>query len=124
MIKKTLYFENPSYISLTNSQLTVTQKNGVSDTKRSIPVEDVGLVILDHPQITTTQGIITSLLKNNACIIYCNEKHMPESIMLPMADNDTYSEKVKYQISASEPLKKQLWKQTISQKIKVIFHWE
>lgn len=117
MIKKTLYFENPTYISLSNAQMKITQKDGSEERIRTIPVEDIGLVILDHPQITTTQGIILALLKNNACVVYCNEKHMPESFMLPLADNHTYSEKVKDQINASEPLKKQLWKQTVGQKI-------
>jgi CRISP-associated protein Cas1 len=117
MIKKTLYFENPSYVHLADKQLVVKQKIAGMENERSIPVEDIGLVILDHPQITTTQGIIAALLKNNACIVYCDEKHMPSSFMLPLADNDTYSEKVKHQIAASEPLKKQLWKQTVSQKI-------
>jgi CRISPR-associated protein Cas1 len=43
---------------------------------------------------------------------------MPVSMSLPLASNDTYTEKIKYKIEASEPLKKQLWKQTVQQKIK------
>jgi CRISP-associated protein Cas1 len=117
MIKKTLYFENPSYIKLEQQQLVVNQKQDLTQPDRKIPVEDIGVVVFDHPQITTTQGIISALLKNNACIIYCDDKHMPLSMTLPLYDNDTYSEKVKYQIQATEPLKKQLWKQTVSQKI-------
>lgn len=117
MIKKTLFFENPSYIHLHNKQVTVRQGNSKSYTEKTIPAEDIGLVILDNPQITITHGVINALLKNNACILYCDEKHMPNAFMLSLADNDTYSEKVKYQINASEPLKKQLWKQTVCQKI-------
>lgn len=117
MIKKTLYFENPSYIHLTEKQLVVKQGSGQYSEERSLPIEDIGIVILDHPQITTTHGVTNALLKNNACIVYCDDKHLPSSIMLPLSDNDTYSEKVKHQINASEPLKKQLWKQTVSQKI-------
>jgi CRISPR-associated protein Cas1 len=117
MIKKTIYFSNPAYIHLTNAQLSVKQSENGKDTTRLIPIEDIGIVILDHQQITTTQGVIQSLLQNNACIIYCDQKHMPISYMLPLHDNHTYSEKIKYQIHASEPLKKQLWKQTVTQKI-------
>lgn len=117
MIKKTLFFENPSYISASNGQLCIKTKDGENEAVRTIPIEDIGLTIFDHPQITTTQGAITHLLKNNACIVYCDDKHLPASFMLPLYDNDTYSEKVRLQINASEPLKKQLWKQTVSQKI-------
>lgn len=118
MIKKTLYFENQAYISLWNQQLKVQGKNLLNEEySRTIPVEDIGLVILDHAQITLTHGIINALIQNNACIIHCDEKHLPNGLMLPLADNDTFTEKVRIQIEASEPLKKQLWRQTVATKI-------
>jgi CRISP-associated protein Cas1 len=117
MIKKTLYFSSPAYVHLENAQLSVRQTELGKETQRKIPIEDIGIVILDHQQITTTQGVIQSLLLNNACVVYCDQKHMPISYLLPLHDNDTYSAKIKHQLMASEPLKKQLWKQTVTQKI-------
>lgn len=119
MIKRTLYFGNPAYVSVKNKQLSIKkidQESG-EDVYLTIPIEDVGLVVADHPQVTFTHSVITSLQENNAVILWCGGNHMPVSMSLPIFANDTYTEKVRYQIEASEPLKKQLWKQTVSSKI-------
>ena len=117
MIKKTLYFENPAYLHLSNSQFVIKHKSEEKEILRSIPVEDIGMIILDHPQISLTHSLCQKLIANNTAIVWCNAQHLPFGITLSMADNDTYSEKIHYQINASIPLKKQLWKQTIEAKI-------
>lgn len=117
MIKRTIYFGNPAYLSIRNKQLCIKKTGGPDNTEHTIPVEDIGVLVADHPQVTFTHTVITSLQENNAVIIWCGPNHMPLSMSLPMATNDTYTEKVRYQIEASEPLKKQLWKQTVAAKI-------
>lgn len=119
MIKRTLYFGNPAYLSVKNSQLCVKKPNtpeGLED-HPTIPIEDIGIVVADHAQVTLTHTVITSLQENNAVIIWCGANHLPLAMTLPLMANDTYTQKVRYQIEASEPLKKQLWKQTITAKI-------
>lgn len=128
MIKRTLYFGNPALLNKQNNQLVVRlpiiekSKEFTESFKKEatsqIPIEDIGIIILDHQQITITQGLMESLIDNNAAIIFCNSKHLPAGLVLPMTANDTFTEKAQKQISASEPLKKQLWKQTIINKIK------
>ncbi len=127
MIKRTLYFGNPAYLSLTNNQLLIklpeVEKNNTlpdsfkKNATKSIPVEDIGVVILDHKQITFTQGLLEKLLENNCAVITCNSNRMPVGLMLPLCGNSTQSERFIDQISASLPLKKQLWQQTVKQKI-------
>ncbi len=127
MIKKTLYFGNPAYLSLKNDQLVIklpeVEKNPtVPDSfKKSnevtFPVEDLGVVVLDNKQITITHGLIEKLLDNNAAVITCDSSRMPTGLLLPLCGNTTQSERFNKQISASEPLKKQLWQQTIKAKI-------
>jgi len=119
MIKRTLYFGNPAYISLAHKQLTVRKSGPLRDDEiiSTIPIEDIGVVVADHPQITFTQHAIIALQENNAVILWCGHNHMPVSMSLPLAINDTYTAKVRYQIQATEPLKKQLWKQTVSAKV-------
>lgn len=90
---------------------------GDEDSKKTVPIEDVGIVILDHQQITITHGCIAALLDNNAAIITCSSTHHPTGMMLPIDGHDTQSERFRYQIDASQPLKKQLWQQTIQAKI-------
>ncbi len=121
MIKRTLHFGNPAYLSKRNEQLLIelpdTINLGGKDNKRSVPIEDIGIVILDNQQITITQAAIAGLLQNNAAIITCDHTHHPVGLFLPLDGHDVQSERFRYQIEATQPLKKQLWQQTVSAKI-------
>ncbi|WP_293789893.1 type II CRISPR-associated endonuclease Cas1 [uncultured Pedobacter sp.] len=121
MIKRTLHFSNPAYLSLHQNQLTIDLPHlkslGEKESKKSIPIEDIGIVILDHQQITITHGCIEALLDNNTAIITCNKNKLPTGMMLPIDGHNTQSERFRYQIDASQPLKKQLWQQTTQAKI-------
>ena len=117
MIKKTLYFGNPVYLSLKNAQLMIKLPEGVrNDTlpesfKRTSevtkPIEDIGVVVLDHKQITISSGVLEALLENNCAVITCNSKSMPVGLMLPLYGNTTQNERFRQQLDASLPLKKQ-----------------
>lgn len=85
--------------------------------KATIPVEDIGVVLLDNPQITVSHPLLNALLANNTSVITCNEKHLPSGLLLPLEGNTLQSERYKNQIEASVPLKKQLWQQTVQAKI-------
>lgn len=113
MIKRVLCFENPARLSLKLAQMVVDREG---DT-RTVPIEDVGVVILDHKQITITHALIDALLANNVAIVTSNDKHLPVGLMLPLDGNTLQSERFRAQIEASEPLKKQMWQQTIVAKI-------
>lgn len=127
MIKRTLCFTNPAYLSLKNNQLVIKlpevetnsslPENFKSEATKTIPIEDIGIVVLDNKRITITQGVMEALLENNAAIVTCNESHLPIGMHLPLVGNTTQTERMRYQIEASLPLKKQLWQQTISAKI-------
>ena len=83
----------------------------------SIPIEDIGIVILDNAQITITQALLTAVNENNAVIVNCNAKHMPFALMLPSASHHAYTEKLRFQLESSLPLRKNLWQQTVTAKI-------
>ena len=121
MIKRTLYFGNPAYLKTANEQMVIElpEEKGVrliAETKQT-PIEDVGLVILDHQQITITQALMAKLLENNVAVITCNHTHHPTGLFLNLDGNTLQSQKFKAQIEASVPLKKQLWQQTVAAKI-------
>ena len=91
MIKKTLYFSNPAYLSLCNAQLVIklpevenndslpeAMKRRSEVTK---PIEDIGVVVLDNKQITITSGAMEALLENNCALITCDSKSMPVGLM-------------------------------------------
>jgi CRISPR-associated protein Cas1 len=115
MIKRTLYFGNPAYLSKKNQQLVIRLEE--KEEERTIPIEDIGVVILDHQQITITQGALLTLIENNAAVISCNETHHPIGMLLPLEGHSLQSARFRDQIEASEPLKKNLWAQTVKAKI-------
>lgn len=126
MIKRTLCFTNPAYLSLKNEQLVIkmpqvenaeVSENFKKEATTTIPIEDIGVVVIDNRQITITSGLMDALLENNCALITCDSKSMPVGLMLPLYGNTTQSERFRYQIDASLPLKKQLWQQTIQAKI-------
>jgi CRISPR-associated endonuclease cas1, NMENI subtype len=116
MLYRSIYIGNSAYLKLKDKQLKVIDPE-TKEEKGSVPIEDIGLVMLDHYQITLSHQLIQELMKNNVILISCDERHLPLAGMLPFSDNTLFSERVKTQIEASEPLKKQLWKQTIECKI-------
>lgn len=115
MIKRTLYFGNPAYLSTRLEQLFVTLKN--TEEKHQIPIEDIGVMIIDHPQITFTQSVMAKLLEHNAAVITCNSTHHPTGLMLNLDGHTKQSKLFKHQLEASEPLKKRLWQTCIKAKI-------
>lgn len=120
MIKKTLFFGNPAYLSVKNSQLVVkrTDSETQQEVVRTVPIEDIGVVVLEDRQITITNVALDALLQNNCAVITCDEKHMPAGMLLPLEGNTIQSERFANQIDASLPLKKQLWQQTVQAKIR------
>ena len=127
MIKKTLCFTNPIYLSLRNAQLMLhlpeVEGNDTlpetlkKEAERTIPIEDIGVVVLDNRRITVTSGVLEALLANNCAVITCDQKGMPVGLLLPLCGNNTQNERFRMQLEASLPLRKQLWQQTVKQKI-------
>ena len=126
MIKKTLCFSNPAYLSLKDAQLCirlpeVEKADLPTDFKKNaaktIPVEDIGVVVIDNKQVTITSGLMAALLDNNCAVVTCDNKSMPTGLLLPLCGNTLQSERFRDQLDASLPLKKQLWQQTVQQKI-------
>jgi len=120
MIKRTLFFGNPAYLSMRNAQLVIklTDAQTQEDVVKTVPIEDVGVVVLENRQITITNGVMDALLQNNCAVITCDEKHMPAGMLLPLEGHTVQSERYRWQIEASLPLKKQLWQQTVQVKIR------
>jgi CRISP-associated protein Cas1 len=120
MIKKTIYLGNPYHIRVKDSQLEflVPEGKGIDQqlTKR-VPLEDLGVLILDHPQISLTHPVLQQIAAFNVALVSCDANHLPASLLMPLEGHTTQQERFRAQINASEPLKKQLWQQTIKSKI-------
>ncbi len=128
MIKRTLYFGNPAYLKTANEQLVVETplpvpvqgEDGeeIKTTSKAIPIEDIGLLVIDHRQVTITQAVLSKLLANNTAVITCDDTHHPTGMMLSLDGHSLQAQKFTAQVNATQPLKKQLWQQTVAAKIR------
>jgi len=117
MIKRTIYIGNPAYLKLKQNQMLIEDAE-TKTTKGTVPIEDMAVLVLDHFQITISNQLLIRLQGNHVAVVNCDAHHLPLGLMLPLYGHTEYSERIKHQLQASEPLKKQLWKQTVEQKIK------
>jgi len=117
MIKRTLYFSNPCFLRKKDMQLNISFPEEEKKDDSAVPIEDIGLIILDNPHITLTNALLMVLNENNAAIISCDKSHLPLGLMLPMFSHNTFTEKLQFQLEASQPLTKNLWQQTVIAKI-------
>jgi CRISPR-associated protein Cas1 len=115
MIKRTLYFGNPAYLRTSNEQMVIEMHD--SGETITAPIEDLGLVILDHQQITISQGLLAKLMAENVALVTCDHTHHPAGLLLTLDGNTLQTQRHQSQVDASIPLKKQLWQQTIEAKI-------
>jgi CRISPR-associated protein Cas1 len=113
MIKRTILIENKSSISTKNLQLVI--KSEIKES--SIPIEDIGFLVLDHPEIYLSIPAMNLMVENNTAVIICSNNHLPNGMFLNLNSHHIQQEIFKNQIDASLPLKKQLWQQTIVEKI-------
>jgi CRISPR-associated protein Cas1 len=116
MIKRTLFFGNPAYLSTKNEQIVISYPDKEQETK-TVAIEDIGVIVLENQQITITNGLLEKLINNNVALINCDQYHLPIGLLMPLNGHTEQSERFKNQINASVPLKKNLWQQTISAKI-------
>ncbi|MFC2394639.1 MAG: type II CRISPR-associated endonuclease Cas1 [Alloprevotella tannerae] len=117
MLKRSLVFMHPAALSLRNGQMVIIRKE-ISDDNLTVPIEDIGLVMINHAMVSLTISLLNALTEQNVAVIFCNEKGMPASMLYNLQSNTTQGETLRNQLEAGEVLKKTLWKQIIETKIK------
>lgn len=117
MLKRALFFSTPFCLSLRNNQMVINTKE-TPDMQKTVPIEDIGFLILEHQQTSITLPLLNALSDNNAAVIFCGDNRMPNAMLMNLDSNKTQGESYRDQIEASEPLKKGLWKQIVEVKIR------
>lgn len=115
MIKRTIVIENSSYLSLRLNQLVVRRESELDE--KSVPIEDIAILILESHQVTITNALLAALLKEQVAVVSCDERHMPIGLWMPLEGNTLQSARFQMQMEVSLPLKKQVWSQLIKAKI-------
>lgn len=113
MLKKSILLENKASLSTKNLQLVIKTETRES----TIPIEDIGFLVIDHPEIYLSIPAMNLMIENNTSVIICNTNHLPNGMFLNLNSHHIQQEIFKNQINASAPLKKQLWQQTVVEKI-------
>lgn len=116
MAKQTLVFESAKELSLSGGMIVITDKDSGEVVIR--PIEDVQMIMVDNHSVRITIPLITKLVKHNVGIVFCDEKHMPTSMMMDLDSNTLQSKRFQHQLSATVPMKKQIWKQIVEAKIR------
>lgn len=117
MLKRTLVFSNPMSLSLKNCQLVLAFKDD-PDNKMTIPIEDIGVVIIENQQVSITIPLMNALIEGNVQVVVCNDRGMPSAMLQSFESNNLQGENLRNQMNAGEVLKKQLWKQIVEAKIR------
>ena len=117
MLKRALFFSTPYCLSLRNGQMVIHTREA-PDIQKSVPIEDIGFVVLEDQQTSITLPLLNALSDNNVAVIFCGENRMPNAMLMNLDSNKTQGESYRAQIEASEPLKKGLWKQIVEAKIR------
>ena len=115
-MKRTLYFVNPCRLSLKDCQLIIHKDEESATT--SVPIEDIGIFIIENQQVSITIPLISALSQNNVSVIFCNDRHLPQAILHNLETNGREGQILRLQADASEPLRKNAWKQVVECKIK------
>jgi CRISPR-associated protein Cas1 len=116
MIKRTLFFTQPCKLAVKDRQLIATYPE--SGETKTAPVEDLGFVVIENQQISISMPLLAELTGNNVAVVFCNAAHYPSSMLLNLDGHHIQQELFRHQIDATEPLKKNLWKQTVEAKIR------
>lgn len=115
MIKRTLLFSNPAFLTTKKQQMVVRYPEEKMEV--TVPIEDVGMIILENAQITLSHTLISHLLGNNVALISCDSHHLPQGMMLNLNGHSQQNEHFRTQVSVTEALKGRFWQQTIKAKI-------
>ena len=115
MIRKTVEFSTlGTRLSVAHRQLVVERPDLP---KATLPIEDLGVVIVDDIRATYTQSVFLSLLEAGATVLVTGRDHLPAGMMLPLHAHHVQTERHRAQVETSAPVRKRAWQAIVRAKI-------
>lgn len=114
MIKRIIDISNSAYLSLKDQQLVIKQEDRVV----TIPIEDIGVIILDNHSITCTQGVLNACFENNTLVVTADKKHLPSAVLLPISGHSLQTKNLAAQCNITKPTQKKIWQAVIKGKVR------
>lgn len=119
MIKRTIEIsQEPYHLAVELDQLRLHRREPANGSTPSIPCEDIGVVVVDHPAATYSHAALAKLIECGAAVVICGRNHLPSGLLLSLADHNECVSRLHEQIRASRPLRKRLWKQIVRAKVR------
>lgn len=119
MIKRTIEIsQQPVHLTVKNGQLLIQARDPDRTLLATAPCEDIGVLLVEEQGVTYTHAALTTLVKHDAAVVICGRDHLPAGLLLPLSEHTLVVWRVREQVDAPKPLKKQLWKQIIQAKIR------
>ena len=100
-------------LHIKNQQLMIDNGDEIS-----IPLEDINCILIENQTVTLSAYFLQKVADCGIALYVCDEKHLPNAVVLPMVRHSRHFKILKYQISVSKPLQKRLWQQVVVQKIR------
>ena len=120
MIKRIVEISaRPLWITVRNDQLRLDEppQDG-GENVASIPCEDVGVLLVEHPQAMLSHSALTRLMEYGAAVVFCGRDHLPVGLALPVSRNVEVVARLNTQLQAARPVRKRLWTQLVVAKIR------
>ena len=114
MIRRTVEVSTPSYLHVEHSQFII-ERDG--ERVGQVPLEDLGVLVVDHPGAVLSQGLLAACAEHDATVVFCDDKHLPNAVVLPLAGHSVQAETIRAQTAMTLPLRKRLWRQVVQAKI-------
>ncbi|MFN9113632.1 MAG: type II CRISPR-associated endonuclease Cas1, partial [Bacteroidota bacterium] len=116
MIKRTVEISRPAHVSLSRAQLMIKAKDG--EAELTVPIEDLGVLVLDNAEITHSTAALLACMSNNVAVVLCDGRHLPSGLLQPFEGHTLFQKHLRDQLDASQPQRKQLWQRIIQAKLK------
>ena len=115
MIRRTVEFSTfGTRLSVAHRQLVVERPDMP---KTTLPIEDLGVVIVDDVRATYTQSVFLELLEAGATVMVTGRDHLPAGMMLPLDAHHVQTERHRAQVETSLPVRKRAWQAIVRAKI-------
>ena len=108
MPKQTIYLTSSVELSVRQSQLCIKMLDTEKTFFRSL--EDLQMIVVDHYAVRFTVPLMNMLAKNNVGVVFCDEHHMPTTMLMDLDSNSMQTKHFRAQLEAERPLLKQIWK--------------
>jgi CRISPR-associated protein Cas1 len=119
MIDRIVEVANPARLSIRDAQLSIERAEGEQlSLPFTTPVSEIAVLLLAHPQIVLSQGVLSRIAEAGGSVITIDEKFLPASMLLPVRSHFVQTERFAAQVELSQPTRKRLWQEIVQAKIR------